>query len=43
MAGLEDAWKKGVAKTLETEVAVEEVKREIRERMRARGDVMNTE
>ncbi|PKS07577.1 hypothetical protein jhhlp_006181 [Lomentospora prolificans] len=42
MAGLEDAWKKGVARTLETEVAVEQLKREIRERMRARGDAMDT-
>ncbi|CAI4215137.1 unnamed protein product [Parascedosporium putredinis] len=41
MRSLEEAWKKGIARTLETEVAVEELKREIRDRMRAQGDAMD--
>lgn len=34
---LEENWRKGVGRVLETEVAVEEVKREIREELRKRG------
>lgn len=34
---LEETWKKGIGRVLETEVAVEELKREIREELRAKG------
>ena len=37
MDGLEETWKKGVGRVLETEVAVEELRREIREQMRRQG------
>ncbi|KAF6826751.1 bcas2 family protein [Colletotrichum plurivorum] len=35
--GLEENWKKGVGRTLETEIAVEQLRREVLEEMRARG------
>ncbi|GJC79431.1 BCAS2 family protein [Colletotrichum tofieldiae] len=37
MKGLEEAWKQGVGRTLETEIAVEQLRREVLEEMRARG------
>lgn len=37
MRGLEEAWRAGVGSALETEVAVEGLKAEIRERLRARA------
>ncbi|GKT50366.1 pre-mRNA-splicing factor SPF27 [Colletotrichum spaethianum] len=37
MKGLEETWKKGVGRTLETEIAVEQLRREILEEMRVRG------
>ncbi|KFH45886.1 Pre-mRNA-splicing factor-like protein [Hapsidospora chrysogenum ATCC 11550] len=37
MQMLEETWKKGVGRVLETEVAVEELKREIRDELRSRG------
>ncbi|KAL0942515.1 bcas2 family protein [Colletotrichum truncatum] len=36
MKGLEENWKKGVGRTLETEIAVEQLRREVLEEMRAR-------
>ncbi|KAK1593373.1 breast carcinoma amplified sequence 2 [Colletotrichum navitas] len=38
MKGLEETWKKGVGRTLETEIAIEQLRREILEEMRVRGD-----
>ncbi|KAL2877360.1 hypothetical protein SGCOL_007299 [Colletotrichum sp. CLE4] len=35
--GLEENWKKGVGRTLETEIAVEQLRREVLEEMRVRG------
>ncbi|KAF4919826.1 Pre-mRNA-splicing factor SPF27 [Colletotrichum viniferum] len=37
MKGLEETWKKGVGRTLETEIAVEQLRREVLEEMRTRG------
>ncbi|OHE94021.1 breast carcinoma amplified sequence 2 [Colletotrichum orchidophilum] len=37
MKGLEENWKKGVGRTLETEIAVEQLRREVVEEMRIRG------
>ncbi|KAI3532561.1 breast carcinoma amplified sequence 2 [Colletotrichum melonis] len=37
MKGLEENWKKGVGRTLETEIAVEQLRREVLEEMRVRG------
>ncbi|KZL84101.1 breast carcinoma amplified sequence 2 [Colletotrichum incanum] len=37
MKGLEETWKQGVGRTLETEIAVEQLRREVLEEMRARG------
>ena len=37
MRGLEEAWRTGVGSALETEVAVEGLRAEIRERLRARA------
>ncbi|KAF9882059.1 bcas2 family protein [Colletotrichum karsti] len=38
MKGLEENWKKGVGRTLETEIAIEQLRREVLEKMRVRGD-----
>lgn len=37
LKGLEETWKKGVGRTLETEIAVEQLRREVLEEMRTRG------
>lgn len=37
MKGLEETWKKGVGRTLETEIAVEQLRREVLEELRVRG------
>ncbi|KAK1654343.1 Pre-mRNA-splicing factor SPF27 [Colletotrichum phormii] len=37
MKGLEENWKKGVGRTLETEIAVEQLRREVLEEMRVKG------
>ncbi|OAQ72116.1 hypothetical protein VFPPC_12706 [Pochonia chlamydosporia 170] len=37
MVGLEDAWRKGVGRVLETEIAAEEMRAAIREELRKRG------
>ncbi|EFQ29129.1 breast carcinoma amplified sequence 2 [Colletotrichum graminicola] len=37
MKGLEETWKKGVGRILETEIAIEQLRREILEEMRVRG------
>lgn len=37
MKGLEENWKKGVGRTLETEIAVEQLRQEVLEEMRVRG------
>ncbi|WYZ41590.1 hypothetical protein EsH8_V_000485 [Colletotrichum jinshuiense] len=37
LKGLEESWKKGVGRTLETEIAVEQLRREVLEEMRTRG------
>ncbi|OLN85858.1 Pre-mRNA-splicing factor SPF27 [Colletotrichum chlorophyti] len=37
MKGLEETWKKGVGRTLETEIAVEQLRREVLQEMKARG------
>lgn len=37
---LEDNWRKGVGRVLEVEVAVQEIRREIREELRRRGQAV---
>ncbi|KAK1971694.1 breast carcinoma amplified sequence 2 [Colletotrichum sublineola] len=37
MKGLEETWKKGVGRTLETEIAIEQLRREVLEEMRVKG------
>ena len=37
MRGLEEAWKKGVGSVLETEVAIERLRAQVRERLRQGG------
>ncbi|CCF36460.1 hypothetical protein CH063_08028 [Colletotrichum higginsianum] len=37
MKGLEETWKKGVGRTLETEIAVEQLRRDVLEELRVRG------
>ncbi|KAK1983257.1 breast carcinoma amplified sequence 2 [Colletotrichum cereale] len=38
MKGLEETWKKGIGRTLETEIAIEQLRREVLEEMRGMGD-----